>query len=116
MTEETDRESEDAESTEDDRSVLDRAADAALAPDEVAADLGTVGDSGTTKRFSRETSIELLEEAEIDDTYLQTVEEHDLMRIEYDGDEVVECAIDPRVLRSALFLYASMERTRHDWR
>lgn len=102
--------------TADERSALDRAAEAALATDEVADDLADVGDTGAKKRFTPETSIGLLEESEIDDVYLQTVEEHDLMRVEYDGDEVVECTIDPRILRSALFLYSSMERTRHDWR
>lgn len=68
------------------------------------------------RRFTADTEITLSGELELDDVFVESMAETDVLDIEIDGDLVTSCKIDPRVLRSAFFLYASMERTRHDWR
>jgi len=70
------------------------------------------------KRITGDTEIRVTDEFELDDVFLRTVEESNLMTAEYsdDGGTVERFEIDPRVLRSVMFLYSSQERTRHDWR
>lgn len=68
------------------------------------------------RRFTADTEITLSGELELDDVFVESMADTDVLDIEIDGDLVTRCEIDPRVLRSAFFLYASMERTQHDWR
>lgn len=73
---------------------------------------------GKNKQFTEDTRIVVTDPLEVDEVFLEAMADTDLMRIEYgeEGDIIENCEIDPRVLRSAMFLYSSMERTRHDWR
>lgn len=70
------------------------------------------------KRITEETQIRVTDSLDLDDVFLRTVEESNLMHAEYadDGETIERFEIDPRVLRSVMFLYSSQERTRHDWR
>lgn len=68
------------------------------------------------RRFTADTEITLSGELELDNIFLESMAETDVLDIEIDGELVTRCEIDPRVLRSAFFLYASMERTQHGWR
>lgn len=70
------------------------------------------------KRITEETLICVTDPFELDDVFLRTVEESNLMHAEYaeDGETIERFEIDPRILRSVMFLYSSQERTRHDWR
>lgn len=72
----------------------------------------------TTKRITGETQIRVTDPFDLDDVFLRTVEESNLMHAEYaeDGETIERFEIDPRILRSVMFLYSSQERTRHDWR
>lgn len=73
---------------------------------------------GTKKRITEETRITVTDPFELDDVFLRAVEDSNLMHAEYadDGQTVETFEIDPRVLRSVMFLYSSQERTRHGWR
>lgn len=73
---------------------------------------------GTSKRaITPETEIRVTDPFELDEVFLSAVSESNLLDVEYGDDgEIARFEIDPRVLRSVMFLYASQERTRHDWR
>lgn len=69
------------------------------------------------RRFTEETQLRVTESFAVDEVFLASLEDEDVMTIEYGDDGDIErCEIDPRILRSAMFLYSSMERTKHDWR
>ncbi|RQH02318.1 hypothetical protein [Natrarchaeobius oligotrophus] len=70
------------------------------------------------KRITEETQIDISQPLDIDEMFLEAMADTDMLHFEYDEDDdvITRCEIDPRVLRSAMFLYSSMERTPHDWR
>lgn len=70
------------------------------------------------RRITPETAIRVTDAFDLDEIFLETVEESNLMHAEYaaDGETIDRLEVDPRVLRSVMTLYSAQERTRHEWR